>query len=152
GKPINLKKAQFLAPWDMRHVLDKAEHAGNRQILVTERGASFGYNTLVSDLRSLQVLAGFGYPVIYDGTHSVQMPGGLGKASGGSREFVPAGRPPPGDQGDPPDAEQAVLMSERRITPQNHRIATETQRISSTFCVSVEFLCHLWCHGRVYKG
>ena len=90
GKPINLKKAQFLAPWDMRHVLDKAERAGNRQILVTERGASFGYNTLVSDLRSLQVLAGFGYPVIYDGTHSVQMPGGLGKASGGSREFVPA--------------------------------------------------------------
>jgi len=90
GKPINLKKAQFLAPWDMRHVLDKAERAGNRQILVTERGASFGYNNLVSDLRSLQVLAGFGYPVIYDGTHSVQMPGGLGKASGGSRDFVPA--------------------------------------------------------------
>lgn len=90
GKPINLKKGQFLAPWDMRHVLDKAEQAGNRQILVTERGASFGYNNLVSDFRALQVLAGFGYPVIYDGTHSVQMPGGLGRASGGSREFVPA--------------------------------------------------------------
>ena len=90
GLPINLKKGQFLSPWDMRHVLDKAEHAGNRQILVTERGVSFGYNNLVSDLRALQVLEGFGYPVIYDGTHSVQLPGGLGKASGGSREFVPA--------------------------------------------------------------
>jgi 2-dehydro-3-deoxyphosphooctonate aldolase (KDO 8-P synthase) len=90
AKAINLKKGQFLAPWDMRHVIAKVEAAGNRRILVTERGASFGYNNLVSDLRSLQVLAGLGYPVIYDGTHSVQMPGGLGKASGGDREFVPA--------------------------------------------------------------
>ena len=90
GKPINLKKGQFLAPWDMANVIKKAEAAGNRRILVTERGVSFGYNNLVSDLRSLQVLAGFGYPVIYDGTHSVQLPGGLGRASGGSREFVPA--------------------------------------------------------------
>ena len=90
GKPVNLKKGQFLAPWDMQHVIAKVEAAGNRRILVAERGASFGYNNLVSDLRSLQVLAGFGYPVIYDGTHSVQMPGGLGKASGGDREFVPA--------------------------------------------------------------
>jgi len=89
GKPINLKKGQFLAPWDMRHVIVKAQAAGNRQILVTERGTSFGYHNLVSDLRSLQVLAEFGYPVIYDGTHSVQLPGGLGKASGGNREFVP---------------------------------------------------------------
>ena len=89
GKPINIKKGQFLAPWDMRHVIEKAEQAGNHSILVTERGASFGYNNLVSDLRSLQVLAGFGYPVIYDGTHSVQLPGGLGHASGGQREFVP---------------------------------------------------------------
>lgn len=89
-KPMNLKKGQFLAPWDMRHVIEKAEAAGNRTILVTERGASFGYNNLVSDLRSLQVLAGFGWPVIYDGTHSVQLPGGLGRASGGAREFVPA--------------------------------------------------------------
>ena len=90
GKPVHLKKGQFLAPWDMQHVIAKVEAAGNRRILVAERGVSFGYNNLVSDLRSLQVLAGFGYPVIYDGTHSVQMPGGLGKASGGDREFVPA--------------------------------------------------------------
>jgi 2-dehydro-3-deoxyphosphooctonate aldolase (KDO 8-P synthase) len=89
GKPMNIKKGQFLAPWDMRHVIDKARAAGNRQVLVTERGVSFGYNNLVSDLRSLQVLAGFGCPVIYDGTHSVQLPGGLGHASGGQREFVP---------------------------------------------------------------
>ncbi len=89
GKPMNIKKGQFLAPWDMRHVIEKAREAGNRSVLVTERGASFGYNNLVSDLRSLQVLAGFGCPVIYDGTHSVQLPGGLGHASGGQREFVP---------------------------------------------------------------
>ena len=89
GKPMNIKKGQFLAPWDMRHVMDKAAAAGNRSVLVTERGASFGYNNLVSDLRSLQILAGFGCPVIYDGTHSVQLPGGLGDASGGQREFVP---------------------------------------------------------------
>ena len=89
GKPMNLKKGQFLAPWDMRHVIAKAEAAGNRKLLVSERGAMFGYNNLVSDLRSLQVLAGFGYPVIYDGTHSVQLPGGQGHASGGQREFVP---------------------------------------------------------------
>ncbi|MBI3319968.1 MAG: 3-deoxy-8-phosphooctulonate synthase, partial [Candidatus Omnitrophica bacterium] len=89
GKPVNLKKGQFLAPWDMQHVIAKACAAGNRQLLVSERGVSFGYNNLVSDMRSLQILAGFGYPVIYDGTHSVQLPGGLGKASGGNREFVP---------------------------------------------------------------
>ena len=73
----------------MRHVVEKAEAAGNRKLLLCERGTSFGYNNLVSDLRSLQVMAGFGYPVIYDGTHSVQLPGGLGHASGGQREFVP---------------------------------------------------------------
>lgn len=89
GKPVNIKKGQFLAPWDMRHVIDKARSTGNRSILVTERGASFGYNNLVSDMRSLQVMSGFGCPVIYDGTHSVQLPGGLGHASGGQREFVP---------------------------------------------------------------
>jgi 2-dehydro-3-deoxyphosphooctonate aldolase (KDO 8-P synthase) len=89
GKPVNIKKGQFLAPWDLRHVIEKAEATGNRSLLLTERGTSFGYNNLVSDLRSLQVLAGFGYPVIYDGTHSVQLPGGLGSASGGQREFVP---------------------------------------------------------------
>jgi 2-dehydro-3-deoxyphosphooctonate aldolase (KDO 8-P synthase) len=89
GKPMNIKKGQFLAPWDMRHVIEKARAAGNRSVLVTERGASFGYNNLVSDMRALQVLAGFGCPVIFDGTHSVQLPGGLGHASGGQREFVP---------------------------------------------------------------
>jgi len=89
GKPMNIKKGQFLAPWDMRHVIEKARAAGNRRVLVTERGVSFGYNNLVSDLRSLQVMAGLGCPVIFDGTHSVQLPGGLGHASGGQREFVP---------------------------------------------------------------
>ncbi len=89
GKPMNIKKGQFLAPWDMRHVIEKAREAGNHSILVTERGVSFGYNNLVSDLRSLQVMAAFGCPVIFDGTHSVQLPGGLGHASGGQREFVP---------------------------------------------------------------
>ncbi len=89
GKAMNIKKGQFLAPWDMRHVIAKAHAAGNRSVLVTERGASFGYNNLVSDMRSLQILRGFGVPVIYDGTHSVQLPGGLGDASGGQREFVP---------------------------------------------------------------
>jgi 2-dehydro-3-deoxyphosphooctonate aldolase (KDO 8-P synthase) len=89
GKPMNIKKGQFLAPWDMRHVIEKARAAGNRSVLVTERGATFGYNNLVSDMRSLQILAGFGCPVIFDGTHSVQLPGGLGEASGGQREFVP---------------------------------------------------------------
>ena len=89
GKPMNIKKGQFLAPWDMRHVVEKAVAAGNRSVLVTERGASFGYNNLVSDMRSLQILAGLGCPVIYDGTHSVQLPGGQGDSSGGQREFVP---------------------------------------------------------------
>ena len=86
---MNIKKGQFLAPWDMQHVIQKAHEAGNYQVLVTERGASFGSNLLVSDMRSLQVMAGFGCPVIFDGTHSVQLPGGLGHASGGQREFVP---------------------------------------------------------------
>ncbi len=89
GKAMNIKKGQFLAPWDMRYVIEKAHEVGNHSVLVTERGASFGYNNLVSDMRSLQVLAGFGCPVIFDGTHSVQLPGGLGEASGGQREFVP---------------------------------------------------------------
>lgn len=88
GKAVNIKKGQFLAPWDMKHVVEKVKDAGNENLLVTERGASFGYNNLVSDLRSLQVMSGFGYPVIYDGTHSVQLPGGMGNASGGQREFV----------------------------------------------------------------
>jgi 2-dehydro-3-deoxyphosphooctonate aldolase (KDO 8-P synthase) len=89
GRPINIKKGQFLAPWDVRYVVEKAYDSGNRSILITERGTSFGYNNLVSDLRSLQVMAAFGCPLIYDGTHSVQLPGGLGHASGGQREFVP---------------------------------------------------------------
>ena len=89
GKPMNIKKGQFLSPWDMRHVVEKARAAGNRSVLLTERGASFGYNNLVSDMRSLQVMAGFGCPVIYDGTHSVQLPGAQGESSGGQREFVP---------------------------------------------------------------
>jgi len=88
GKVVNIKKGQFLAPWDVRHVIDKVLSAKNERIIVTERGATFGYNNLVSDMRSLPILRGFGYPVIYDATHSVQLPGGQGHASGGQREFV----------------------------------------------------------------
>ena len=89
GRAVNVKKGQFLAPWDMAHVAGKISGAGNDRILLTERGASFGYNTLVSDMRSLPVLARTGYPVVFDATHSVQQPGGLGARSGGDREFVP---------------------------------------------------------------
>jgi 2-dehydro-3-deoxyphosphooctonate aldolase (KDO 8-P synthase) len=90
GKPVNLKKGQFLSPWEMNHVVEKARAVGNEQVLVTERGASFGYQNLVSDMRSLVVLAETGCPVVFDATHSVQLPGGAGSASGGQREFVPA--------------------------------------------------------------
>ncbi|MEI6557046.1 MAG: 3-deoxy-8-phosphooctulonate synthase [Rhodospirillaceae bacterium] len=89
GKAVNVKKGQFLAPWDMTNVVKKLSESGNDTIMVCERGASFGYNTLVSDMRSLPIMAKMGYPVIYDATHSVQQPGGLGGASGGQREFVP---------------------------------------------------------------
>src|SRR5476649_805596 len=90
GRVVNVKKGQFLAPWDMKHVVSKLTGAGNRNVLVTERGASFGYNTLVSDMRALPILAReTGAPVIFDATHSVQQPGGQGSSSGGEREFVP---------------------------------------------------------------
>jgi len=89
GKAINVKKGQFLAPWDMKHVAAKVASTGNQRILLTERGASFGYNTLVSDMRSLPIMAEEGYPVVFDATHSVQQPGGQGGRSGGQREFVP---------------------------------------------------------------
>jgi 2-dehydro-3-deoxyphosphooctonate aldolase (KDO 8-P synthase) len=88
GKIVNVKKGQFLAPWDMINVIKKLEDSGNNNILVTERGASFGYNTLVSDMRSLPIMAKNGYPVVFDATHSVQQPGGMGEKSGGQREFV----------------------------------------------------------------
>ena len=88
NKIINVKKGQFLAPWDMINVTKKISDSGNNNILVTERGASFGYNTLVSDMRSIPIMAKSGYPVIFDATHSVQQPGGLGEKSGGQREFV----------------------------------------------------------------
>jgi 2-dehydro-3-deoxyphosphooctonate aldolase (KDO 8-P synthase) len=87
-KVINIKKAQFFAPWDVKHVIRKIESVGNRNILITERGVCFGYNNLVSDFRSLAILREFGYPIIYDATHSVQIPGGKGKTSGGERKFV----------------------------------------------------------------
>ena len=87
-KIINVKKGQFLAPWDMANVTKKISESGNKNILVTERGASFGYNTLVSDMRSLPIMSKLGYPVIFDATHSVQQPGGMGDKSGGQREFV----------------------------------------------------------------
>ena len=88
-KVINVKKGQFLAPWDMVNVTKKISESGNEKILVTERGASFGYNTLVSDMRSIPILQKFGYPVIFDATHSAQLPGGDGKTSGGNRELIP---------------------------------------------------------------
>ncbi len=88
GKIINVKKGQFLAPWDMKNVAEKIASAGNENILLTERGASFGYNTLVSDMRALPIMAGTGYPVVFDATHSVQQPGGQGASSGGERRFV----------------------------------------------------------------
>jgi 2-dehydro-3-deoxyphosphooctonate aldolase (KDO 8-P synthase) len=90
GKPVNIKKGQFLAPWDMKHVVQKARDAGNQHIMVCERGASFGYNNLVSDMRSLVVMRETRAPVVFDATHSVQLPGGQGTSSGGQREFVPA--------------------------------------------------------------
>ena len=89
GRPVNIKKGQFLAPWDMKNVVDKARAVGNDQIMVCERGVSFGYNTLVSDMRGLAVMRETGCPVVFDATHSVQQPGGLGGRSGGQREFVP---------------------------------------------------------------
>jgi 2-dehydro-3-deoxyphosphooctonate aldolase (KDO 8-P synthase) len=89
GKPVNVKKGQFLAPWDTKNIVEKVRSAGNEQVLLTERGASFGYNYLVSDMRSLVVMRSFDVPVVFDATHSVQLPGGAGTASGGQREFVP---------------------------------------------------------------
>ncbi len=89
GRAVNVKKGQFLAPWDMRNVIAKVTGSGNPRVLATERGASFGYNTLVSDMRSLPIMAGFGAPVVFDATHSVQQPGGQGSSSGGDRRFVP---------------------------------------------------------------
>ena len=89
NKPVNIKKGQFLSPWEMQNVVDKAQSTGNAQIMVCERGFSFGYNNLVSDMRSLAIMRGTGCPVVFDATHSVQLPGGQGNASGGQREFVP---------------------------------------------------------------
>ena len=89
GRVVNVKKGQFLAPWDMKNVVEKVMGTGNERLLLTERGASFGYNTLVVDMRSLPILRGLGYPVVFDATHSVQQPGGQGTTSGGQREFIP---------------------------------------------------------------
>jgi 2-dehydro-3-deoxyphosphooctonate aldolase (KDO 8-P synthase) len=89
GKPVNIKKGQFLSPWEMKNVIDKARSTGNEQVMACERGFSFGYNNLVSDMRSLAVMRDTGAPVVFDATHSVQLPGGQGSASGGQREFVP---------------------------------------------------------------
>jgi 2-dehydro-3-deoxyphosphooctonate aldolase (KDO 8-P synthase) len=93
GKPVNVKKGQFLAPWDMKNAIAKIEATGNRKILVTERGTTFGYGNLVVDMRSLEIMRGFGYPVVYDATHSVQLPGGLGNSTDGQRQYaVPLSR------------------------------------------------------------
>ena len=90
GRVVNIKKGQFLAPWDLRNVVDKIVATGNQRVLVTERGVSFGYNNLVADMRSLMIMREFGCPVVFDATHSLQLPGGMGKASGGQRRFIPA--------------------------------------------------------------
>jgi 2-dehydro-3-deoxyphosphooctonate aldolase (KDO 8-P synthase) len=89
GKVVNVKKGQFLSPWDMKNVVEKVRSAGNPRVLLTERGSCFGYNNLVVDMKSLEVMRGLGCPVVFDATHSAQLPGGLGHASGGQREFVP---------------------------------------------------------------
>jgi 2-dehydro-3-deoxyphosphooctonate aldolase (KDO 8-P synthase) len=89
GKTVQVKKGQFLAPWDVGNIVDKLLSVGNKNIILVERGTSFGYNNLVSDMRSIPIMQGFGYPVCYDATHSVQLPGGLGKSSGGQREYIP---------------------------------------------------------------
>jgi 2-dehydro-3-deoxyphosphooctonate aldolase (KDO 8-P synthase) len=89
GKPVNIKKGQFLSPWEMTNVVEKARSTGNSEIMVCERGFSFGYNNLVSDMRGLAVMRGTGCPVVFDATHSVQLPGGQGSSSGGQREFIP---------------------------------------------------------------
>ena len=89
GKPINVKKGQFLAPWDVKNIIEKVESTGNQNLLLTERGTSFGYNTLIVDMCSLEIMHSYGCPVVFDATHSVQRPGGQGNASGGAREFIP---------------------------------------------------------------
>ncbi|OGI17466.1 MAG: 3-deoxy-8-phosphooctulonate synthase, partial [Candidatus Moranbacteria bacterium RBG_19FT_COMBO_42_6] len=88
GKPVNVKKGQFLSPYDVKNIIDKVRSTGNENIMITERGASFGYNNLVVDMRSIPIMQSFGYPVVYDATHSVQLPGGQGSCSGGQREFI----------------------------------------------------------------
>ncbi|MFN3476201.1 MAG: 3-deoxy-8-phosphooctulonate synthase [Candidatus Methylomirabilales bacterium] len=89
GKPVNVKKGQFLSPWEVKNIIEKVISTGNHHLLLTERGTSFGYNNLVVDMRSLPIMRGFGYPVVFDATHSVQLPGGAGTASGGQRAFIP---------------------------------------------------------------
>lgn len=89
GKPVNVKKGQFLAPWDVKNIIEKIESTGNRNILLTERGTTFGYNNLVVDMKSLPIMRSLGYPVVFDATHSVQLPGGMGTATGGNREHIP---------------------------------------------------------------
>jgi 2-dehydro-3-deoxyphosphooctonate aldolase (KDO 8-P synthase) len=89
GKPVNVKKGQFLAPWDVKNIIEKIESVGNKNILLTERGTTFGYNNLVVDMKSLPIMRSFGYPVVFDATHSVQLPGGKGIATSGNREYVP---------------------------------------------------------------
>ncbi|MCM8776809.1 MAG: 3-deoxy-8-phosphooctulonate synthase [Candidatus Omnitrophica bacterium] len=89
GKVVNVKKGQFLSPWEVKNIIEKVVSTGNKNVIITERGTSFGYNNLVSDFRALPIMRSFGYPVIFDATHSVQQPGGLGKSSGGNKEFVP---------------------------------------------------------------
>ena len=129
GKVVNVKKGQFLAPWDMANVVAKITGAGNRNVLVTERGASFGYNTLVSDMRALPILARTtGAPVIFDATHSVQQPGGKGASSGGEREFVPCWRAPRSRSASPGCSSKPIPIRFRAIRRPQHGAAARIRR------------------------
>ena len=124
GRVVNVKKGQFLAPWDMTNVVAKVTGAGNPNVLLTERGASFGYNTLVSDMRSLPIMAATGAPVVFDATHSVQQPGGQGTTSGGQREFVPV------------LARAAVAVGVAAVFIETHEDPTRAPAMAPTWCRS----------------
>ncbi len=139
GKPVNIKKGQFLSPAEMQNVVDKARSTGNDAIMVCERGFTFGYNNLVSDMRSLAIMRATGCPVVFDATHSVQLPGGQGHASGGQREFVPRARARGGGSrdrwdihGDPSGAGQGALRWSERLAARAYGVAPRRRSRSST--------------------
>ncbi len=135
GKPVNIKKGQFLSPWEMQNVVDKARSTGNREIMVCERGFSFGYNNLVTDMRSLAIMRATGCPVVFDATHSVQLPGGKGSASGGQREFIPvlaraavAAGVAGAVHGDAPASGRGAVGRTERLAAQAHGAAAQDTR------------------------